>query len=151
MRAINHALTGAVIGASISNPIALPLSFISHFILDSLPHWGNNKISEIEEHKSMVFKVKLIVDFILCLSLVLLIFLLQPKNWVLMCVCAFLAASPDLFSIPRFKASVTGKNHEVTNPIQKIHRKIQWGERNWGFFIELPYFVLLSLLLASLI
>ena len=40
MTATAHALVGGAIAASISNPaVALPLSFISHPILDMIPHW----------------------------------------------------------------------------------------------------------------
>ncbi len=40
MTATAHALAGAVIATKISNPfIGLPLAFLSHFILDTIPHW----------------------------------------------------------------------------------------------------------------
>lgn len=37
----NHVLSGAVIGAAVRRPVpALVTGIASHFVLDSLPHWG---------------------------------------------------------------------------------------------------------------
>jgi hypothetical protein len=36
----NHALTGALIGLSVANPVlALPLAFVSHLLQDTVPHY----------------------------------------------------------------------------------------------------------------
>ena len=41
MLVTNHVLSGAVIGAAVRSPwLAFPLGFASHFVLDTLPHWG---------------------------------------------------------------------------------------------------------------
>jgi hypothetical protein len=41
MLVTNHVLSGAVIGAVVREPlVALPLGVGSHFLLDSMPHWG---------------------------------------------------------------------------------------------------------------
>ena len=37
----NHILSGALIGSYVANPaVAVVLSFMSHFVLDALPHFG---------------------------------------------------------------------------------------------------------------
>ena len=37
----NHMVTGAVIALVVKQPaLALPLAFLSHFVLDALPHYG---------------------------------------------------------------------------------------------------------------
>src|SRR5437868_4335098 len=37
---LNHAATGALIAVVIKNPaVALPAAFLSHFVIDILPHW----------------------------------------------------------------------------------------------------------------
>lgn len=47
MRAINHTITGATIGALIQNPvIALPIALISHLVLDIIPHSGDKNINK---------------------------------------------------------------------------------------------------------
>jgi hypothetical protein len=41
MLVTNHVLSGAVIGAAVRRPLpAFALGVVSHFVLDSLPHWG---------------------------------------------------------------------------------------------------------------
>ena len=41
MLVTNHVLSGAVIGAAVRRPLpALAIGVASHFVLDSLPHWG---------------------------------------------------------------------------------------------------------------
>jgi hypothetical protein len=40
MTATAHALVSAAIASSVQNPIlAIPLAFVSHFVLDVVPHW----------------------------------------------------------------------------------------------------------------
>src|SRR5580698_2100335 len=99
MRAINHALTGAIIGLTIGEPlVAAPVAFVSHFVCDAIPHFG---VSGWRDIKTTWFRRLLVVDFVLCVALVVILALSRPKHWLLAAVCAFLAASPDLFSAPR--------------------------------------------------
>lgn len=40
MMALSHALVGAAIAAAVPNPlIGGPLIFVSHFLMDAIPHW----------------------------------------------------------------------------------------------------------------
>ena len=97
MRSINHALAGAFIGLEISNPVvAVPVAFVSHYICDVIPHYGGGK-PEREEINSNSFQVLLILDVCLCALLVLVLALYHPRHWILAAICAFVAASPDLF------------------------------------------------------
>lgn len=42
MLVTNHVLSGAVIGAAVRRPVpAFAIGVASHFVLDSLPHWGD--------------------------------------------------------------------------------------------------------------
>lgn len=42
MLASTHLISGAVIGSLVQSPVkAFSLGFLSHFVLDSIPHWGN--------------------------------------------------------------------------------------------------------------
>ncbi len=150
MRAINHALTGAVIGFGIGNPVAIPIAFASHFILDSLPHYGDRTRSEIEVHNSTEFKVLLIVDTVLCGLLVLILGLNGADNWQLAAMCAFAGASPDLLSIPRFKRSITEKKKYTGNAFQRFHKKIQWGEKPWGKYIEIFWLIIMIFILVKI-
>lgn len=151
MRAINHALTGSIIGFSVGNPIAIPIAFASHFVLDSLPHYGDRSRSEVEVHNSKEFKILLIVDAILCGLLVIILGINGATDWQLAALCAFAGASPDLFSVPRFKRSITEKKEYVGNAFQRFHKKIQWGEKLWGKYVEIVWFIASVVILAIII
>ncbi len=67
MRAINHAMTGAVIGLAITAPVvAMPIAFFSHFALDALPHFGFAKANKTEQMSLAVFMNTLLIDIIFC-------------------------------------------------------------------------------------
>jgi hypothetical protein len=141
MRAINHALTGAVIGFSIGSPIAIPIAFVSHFVLDSMPHYGDKTVSEVEMLNSKKFQLLLVVDAVLCALLVIVLGLYGANNWQLAAICAFSGASPDLFSIPRFKMAIFEHKKFTGNAFQRFHKKIQWGERPWGKYVEIIWLI----------
>ena len=140
MRAINHALTGALIGLTVSEPvIALPAALASHFVLDTIPHHGAAKPS-VKALRSQYFKLSLIIDAILCAILVGILASSQPLNWVLAAVCAFVAAAPDLISYRRYRAA---QNHKKwrPNPYEKFAHRIQWFERPIGAVVEIAWLV----------
>jgi len=70
-----HATTGALIGQQINNPIlAFVLGFISHFILDMIPHGDQDWIEEYKgDQKSKAKKIILIVAIDVAVLLTLLI------------------------------------------------------------------------------
>jgi len=100
----NHALTGAFIGLSISNPVlALPLALVSHLVCDFIPHYDQPEPLALDRIKSRRFIYEQIVTgAVLCFLLVVVLAVTQPRHWLLAAVCAFAAASPDLLWIPRF-------------------------------------------------
>jgi len=140
MRAINHAMTGAIIGLSIANPVALPLAFVSHYVLDGLPHHGSKKGS-IE---SGFFKFTLALDTVLCISLVVVIGFKHPAYWWLAAVCAFLAASPDFMWLGDFIAALHGKTRKE---LRHRHRVVQW--HNWVQWFEKPIGIIIELVWAA--
>lgn len=148
MRAINHALTGALIGLVITEPmIAVPLAVASHFACDAIPHFGVQGSKDI---RARWFTPLLIVDALLCFVVVAILALRRPEHWLLAEICAFLAASPDLFSAPRLKRLFRGGNPDVNlkNPFLRFHSKIQWFERPPGLIVEIAWLGGLLCLLA---
>lgn len=141
MRAINHALTGAVIGLSVSNPVvALPLAFASHLALDAVPHYDPEG-NEESLFRTTLFNYLLILDAILCALLVLFLFIAVPDDWLLAAVCAFLAASPDLFWIPGYLRVVrTGKFKRTRNAFMRFHGWVQWATGPKYWFVEAIWF-----------
>lgn len=140
MTAINHALTGAAIGMLVANPaLALPLAFVSHFVCDALPHYGNSQSDDIWL-KSRRFKQLLIVDASLCVMLVLVLGGLHVHNWLIVSLCAFLATSPDLFWINSFRLRQANKPWHP-NLYSRFAAKIQWFQRPVGAVAEAGWFI----------
>ena len=149
MRAINHALTGAIIGLTVSKPlVAAPAALLSHYALDVIPHYGSGK-DETAALKSNVFRNQLIIDAILCVVLVLVLGITSPINWQLAAICAFLAAAPDFASMPRYLNIRSGKKHRAGR-YEKFATKIQWFERPIGGFVEVTWFVAAVFVLSIL-
>ena len=154
MRAINHALTGAVIGLAVDNPeISMPSALFSHLVCDAIPHHGLGEKSEkdIEDAlKSKTFRNTLILDAFLCFLLVVLLLATQPRNWLVACVCAFLAASPDFLSFRRYISVKRGTAFKQTR-LEKFLSDIQWFERPSGAIVEVAWFVVFSGLILTFI
>jgi len=125
----NHALTGALIGLTVSDPIlAGSLAFLSHFVCDAIPHYDSPASGTTAQHKSSRFiGEQLIGGATLCLLLVIWLAASRPHHWLLAAVCAFLAASPDLFWIPRFVHELrTGTDRPPRSWFLRFHAWVQW-------------------------
>lgn len=139
MTATNHALTGTAIGLIIGNPLlAVPLALLSHFICDAIPHFGTNDPEKAL--RSKLFKIYLIIEALLCFLIVLSLIVLQPANWLLAAVCAFLAASPDLLSANRYFKTRLGKPW-TAGWYSNFAHNIQWFEKPIGAVVEIAWFV----------
>ncbi|HVC36131.1 MAG TPA: hypothetical protein VNE40_01630 [Candidatus Dormibacteraeota bacterium] len=147
MTATNHALTGALIGLTIANPlIALPLALISHFGLDALPHFGKQP-NNATWLRSPIFKTILTVDILLCLALVAVLYGLRPDHWFLAASCAFLGTSPDLLSIGRFRNALAHRKLTKPSGLALFASAIQWFERPIGIVVEAAWLLAMLLLL----
>lgn len=146
MTATNHALTGAIIGLVVGQPlIALPAAVASHFVCDALPHFGSNTPQKII--KTTGFRNYLIMEVGLCFLLVLLLALLQPQHWLLAAVCAFLAASPDLLWINKYLKARRGEPWKPSS-FAKFAGGIQWFQRPIGAVVEVAWFVAAIIILV---
>lgn len=154
MTAPNHALTGALIGLGVANPaLALPLAFLSHFVCDAIPHYDPPVSDKAERLGSRRFFWEfLVLGAGLCALVVVVLALARPQHWLLAAVCAFLAASPDLFSIRRFVyVKRTGKDMPRRSWFGRLHSSIQWLTGPKLFWLELVWFAGgASLLIAHL-
>lgn len=135
MTATNHTLTGALIVGAVANPlVALPLALGSHFVLDALPHYGG-AIS----HTTTKYKFILATDCLMAASVLSLIVITRPEHWVLMFLCAVVAASPDLLWLPYWIDDLKGKPRELSK-LARFLGWIQWAEKPWGWPFELAWF-----------
>jgi hypothetical protein len=149
MRAINHALTGAVIGLTITEPIvAVPVAFVSHYVLDIIPHHGSN-LTGVSLLNSLWFRWLLVVDAFLCVLLVFVLAIARPKHWLLAAICAFVAAAPDLASIRRYRLA---RRHETfqLNWYERIAKDIQWFERPIGAIVEVIWAIAMIVILLTI-
>lgn len=146
MTAPNHALTGAVIGLSISNPfVALPLAFLSHFVCDLIPHYDPPTVGAKRLDSRRFLYEFIILGAAICFLIVLYLAIARPEHWVNAAFCAFAAASPDLFWIPRFiHVKRTGKDVVLRNWFLKFHSRLQWQTGPKLFWVEAVWFVVFA-------
>lgn len=150
MTATNHALTGAIIGLTITNPVlALSLAFISHYVLDALPHFRPS-IPEEELLRSKGFAIYLAGEAFLCFLLVVVLFLSHPVNWFVAAICAFVAAAPDLLSVKIYNTVRSGHVRK-DNAYTRFAAKIQWFERPIGAVVEVVWFGCAVVILEKLL
>lgn len=132
MIGFNHAATGALIGKFLPWPIALPLAFVSHFALDSLPHYG---IEHVKRDKSKAWKIIYLVDFVLAWGLAVLAIRWGRYD---MFICGLVSCSPDFFWVLRVVKTHSFNLSANKSRFTKWHAKIQHYERPWGIYLELP-------------
>lgn len=152
MTASNHALTGAVIALTIKQPaLALPLAFLSHFVLDALPHFGWD--SDIfKRNQSKLFWTVLVVDILLLFTSFILITLeTQIISRATIIISMVLAISPDFAWVYRWFQEIKTRQHAPGNFTSKFHSRIQWCERPWGIVVEVAWFGALLTVLYKLI
>lgn len=151
MRAINHAITGAIIGVTIDQPlVAIPLAFVSHFALDAVPHEGGDGRKKPLPLNGRIFRGTLLADALACGLLV--VYLALAGASVLSMICAFVATSPDLMWLGMFLKAQKGKSHAHPQyAFARFHAWIQWYQRPPGIIIEVMYFFLsMTVLVRSL-
>ncbi len=151
MTATNHALTGAVIGLTLGNPLlAVPAAFVSHFILDGIPHFCSSK-PEAEWLASGRFKALLIADATLCLLLVLGLGVSRPEHWLVGIACAFVATTPDFMWVGKF---IDAQRHRPlrthNNFLVRLHDRVQWSETPYGALTEIVWFLSAGLTILHL-
>ncbi len=147
MTAVNHALTGTLIGLLIGQPLAaIPLAVASHFICDALPHFGTGLPKKVVL-KSWAFRDYLFAEAFLCFLLVVVLAILRPQHWLLAAVCAFAAASPDFVSAKGYLKVRRGLDYQPGRYV-KFASDIQWFERPIGAVVEVAWFAGCVILIA---
>ena len=143
-------VTGAVIAAGLNQPVlALPLAFASHFVLDSLPHFGYKTEGGLAVLLRKKFAYLVLAFEIAAFTYLVATLWAQPWWYFLF---ALLAASPDSVMFYRyFFFELRHRTLPKLVPISRFHKRIQWGERPWGFAIEIAYYILMVNVLKNLI
>jgi len=135
MTLTNHMLAGSLLARLFPLPIALPLAFLSHFVLDALPHYGYRTFDERAKHIPTLFAV-VIVDVIVAGLLVAWLISHGHFSWLLAGVVAF---SPDLLWVYRFifeEKFGRIKPNEGGRFVQ-FHAGLQKYEFRFGWLLEM--------------
>lgn len=138
MTASNHGLFGAVIAISLHKypVVAIAVAPLSHFLLDAIPHFGDDKMSM----QGKRFKTILLLDCTLAVAITLAVAWFWPEIALLVVICAFLAASPDLMWIKyQFLKPVPKQKWP---PIARFHSWIQWSQTPSGAYVEGVWFLI---------
>lgn len=148
----NHILAGSLIGLNIKEPVlAIALSFVSHFVMDMLPHFGypgNKGYPEVLKHK-----LSYVIGILTFLSTLWVIFILVSNNSYFPLFCGFVATSPDIAGWYNYIAYE--KKGQFAKGLLKLfqvqfHRGIQKFERPWGIYVEIVVFIVLLTVLFGM-
>jgi hypothetical protein len=149
MTGLNHAATGALVAVVIKQPaIALPAALLSHFMIDSLPHWNYWLPGQRRFRQWVIYSD-------MALSLALLAFLATFQisvEWWIVLSAGLIAILPDMMWFPYL---ILGKNTPAdTNSwlhrLRRFHLRIQWSETPHGIYYELLWFTIMLTLFFSL-
>lgn len=137
MTGTNHAITGAIIGMVVAPVAAVPLAIMSHFALDSIPHYGDNSLSQSEQR----FRRIVIADAVITVTFLVSILIIRPAHWGIAIIAALLAMSPDLMWLPNFMRASRGKQARPYNKVMHVHEKMQ-REHVWGWIVEAAWLLI---------
>lgn len=142
MIALNHMLTGTAIAIAVKQPaLVVPLAFLSHFVLDSTPHFGG---MPFYEYGHRLFPYAMAADGILSITAVATVMWLAPDMAFIIGIGAFFAILPDILWLGHY---VLKWQHWFF----RFHQRIQWFERPPGIIVEASYTVFISTVISALI
>lgn len=131
-------LVGAAIAVIVKQPVlVLPLAFLSHFVLDMIPHFGlpGVKLGDTFKHKVSYFEAAFSL-----IGLVVLVYVFNFQSWLIL-AAALLAAAPDLEWLGRWFFYERRGRKSPTNAFAHFHSVIQWCQVPWGIAVEIAFFI----------
>lgn len=147
-------MTGAVIALTVKQPaLAIPLAFLSHFVQDTFPHWnyGVSRSKGKPQFFNRQFYELLITDFLLSVTLMVVLAFLFPAHKWLIWTCMVAAASPDLvWAYYRLYREHIKKQKPHYDLFSDLHRKIQWSQAPAGALVEIAWFLAAGVIILSL-
>lgn len=153
MTAIDHEITGALIAVAIKEPwLAVPLAFISHFVMDALPHWW----IQVEDgdvkarNAKLMYKIVTRTDFILsAAAIVILPWILRGAvSWWVVLLCVIAATIPDYYWVYTFFRYDLKGVYVQKKGLVKFHKQIQKLERTWALPVDITWFVAGAILIG---
>lgn len=144
-----HLLLGALIGQKITSPIlAIFLAFLSHYLLDIIPHteYSIENIKNKNLKKSFFDIIKIFFDFFIGIIFIIVL----SNNQPIIYICAFFAILPDAFSVINIFFKI-----KFLNTYSNIHQEKLHFLRNkkisifWRLFSQIIIVVLSIYFLIS--
>lgn len=140
MLGFNHTLMGGIIAVTVHPALAPIVAFGSHFVLDAFPHFGRHpKFKGLNSN----MKKLIAVDGLLCAIIAFILLLLWPEKWLVLIACLFMSNLPDFSWIFR-------RQLHTPKWLIDFMSWIQWGERPWGWLLDIAYGVIMSIFLYTL-
>lgn len=142
MTVTNHMMTGALIAVAVHRPIlAIPLALLSHFVTDTLPHYGYGDVPFKERDSQNHFLVKQTIDTYFALGLIWFVpYLLRGTvTPVVTTWCMLAAFIPDIIWPYQYVMAHRKGKYPPLNWYTRFHKAIQWCERPWGAYVELVW------------
>jgi hypothetical protein len=110
-----HVLVGAAIASKITNPLlSIPISLVSHFVLEKVPHWNPHLNTETEKFGKPTTKSTIIALIDVTTSLIAgsyIAFRAYPNTLQVINIlaCCFVASLPDVVEAPYFFLGIRNK------------------------------------------
>lgn len=153
MTITNHILAGSIIGLALADKpvLALILAVTSHFVMDTLPHFGypgRKGYSEVMKHQ-LSYKVGMATAVT---ALCVVVFLALKGEWFAL-ITGLFAALPDTLGVYNYLRYEKSGKH-ATGLLKwthvNFHRAIQRYERPWGVYVEALIFLALGTTLINM-
>ena len=141
MIGFNHVISGVIIGSIAPLPAVPVIALTSHFVMDTLPHFGK---SEVFKPYNKNFKLLLIFDALMCFIILGFGLCLTPDKKLAIIAGAFFAALPDFLWLLEGRIKWMEKYFWFA-------KKIQWGEMPDGWTYELIFFALMVVVFTLII
>ena len=145
-------LVGAAIAVAVRQPLLIvPLTLLSHFVMDMLPHFGVLQSDTPERNNHAVFRLMVVIDTLLCIGLLvaLPIFFHEAVTWWIVLLGMLAAWIPDTVWISHFIDDQLNKPRSEPLWLTKFHQKIQWFEKPVGIVTELAFGVVAGISIWS--
>lgn len=133
MTGFSHSTTGIAIALAVHNPaLALPLALVSHFVLDAVPHYGDNTL----DGTNRAFRRFILLDTVFGFGIAILMFIILPEHRLLIALCAAMATVPDLMWLPNHIRQTKNLPSKPHNTVMRWHQRIQFEHTVWGIVAE---------------
>ncbi len=133
MQALNHMVFGGLVGLTFNDPVvAIPIALSSHFLMDVIPHYGNDPKTA---RGTRAYNLRIVLDTLACILVMTFFLSLHPPNTSLFVLCAIFAVLPDLF----WPLALYVKQKGIVWEFFKFHKRIQYESRA-GIYLETVWF-----------